>query len=378
MLAEVLQRRGYGTHAVVSNGAVAREFNFDQGFDTYLETWKPNANKSSVPKNDAAEVNELVRAVVSTMDRSRPFFLWVHYLDPHFPYVPPADWQDRFQGDDQYDPSRKIAITQERRNRQLGGISILQQLSGQDEHDFYVARYDAEIAYTDHELGELLDFLRQEGLLDKTLTVVTSDHGESLGEHNYFFDHGRFSFQTCLRVPLIFHYPGALEPRVDDRPVELIDLAPTLLEAAGVDLEDGLWMQGRSLTPRLLGLDEPEGEAAPFYSHSEAGYATKKRWQKIVRDERYKLIYAPYESDQRWIGGRKGAYFALFDLVEDPAETTNLADREPEIIQRLSDELKRWWKPDQIDVMVDEPVRDETREMDEATRRQLKALGYLQ
>lgn len=137
-------------------------------------------------------------------------------------------------------------------------------------------------------------------------------------------------------------------------------------------------MQGRSLTPRLLGLDEPTVESAPIYSHSESGYATKRRWQKIVRDERHKLIYAPFESDQRWIGGRKGAYFALFDLVEDPAETTNLADREPEIVQRLSDELQRWWKPNQIDVLVDPPVSEETREMDEATRQQLEALGYLQ
>ena len=377
MLAEVLSQQGYSTHAVVSNGAVAREFNFDQGFDSYRETWKPPPEGGGSTSNHAAVVNQLTQAVVAGMDRSRPFFLWVHYLDPHFPYAPPQESRNRFQSDDWYDPSRKLAVSEERRRRQLGGIGYLQRLSGSDELDFYVARYDAEIAYTDDKIGQLLEFLNTKGLLDKTLTVVTSDHGESLGEHSYFFDHGRFSFQTCLRVPLILHYPGVLPPRVDGKPVELIHLSATLLETAGVPLQDGVWMQGRSLTPRLLGL-EAGGAGRSSYAYSEAGYATKRRWQKIVRDERYKLIYAPFEPDQRWIGGRRGAYFALFDLLQDPQETVNLADREPEVVERLSRELTGWWRPNQFNVRVDASVSEEVREMAPETREQLEALGYLQ
>ncbi len=376
MLAEILRDRGYTTHAVVSNGAVASDFNFNQGFETFIETWKLAEEEGAEDPNGAAVVNELARTVIERLDRSRPYFLWIHYLDPHFPYLPPAAWRDHFQNDAWYDPSRKLEINRSKPFGQLGAIGFRQVLSGKDELDFYVARYDAEIAYTDAQIGELLDDLEQRGLLERTLTVLTSDHGESLSEHSYFFDHGRFSFQTCVRVPLILHYPRVLEPRVDDRPVELIHLTPTILEASGVELPDGVWMQGRSLVPRLLGREQTSPE--PLYAHTEAGYATEGRWQKVVRDERYKLIYAPFRSDQRWIGGRQGAHFALFDLVEDPGEIENLAERLPEVVDRLEAELVRWWKPDSFEVLVDGGASEGEAEMSEETRRQLEALGYLQ
>ncbi len=376
MRAEVLRERGYTTHAVVSNGAVASDFNFDQGFDSYLETWKLPQEESRDDPNGAGVVSQLARAVIDGLDRSKPYFLWIHYLDPHFPYVPPSAWRQSFQNDPWYDPSRKLRIDRNKPYGQLGGIGVKQVLSGRDELDFYIARYDAEIAYTDAQIGELLDYLEEKALLERTLTVLTSDHGESLSEHAYYFDHGRFSFQTCLRVPLIFHYPGVLRPRVDGRPVELLHLAPTIMEAAGVELPAGVWMQGRSLTPRLLGRERFSEE--PLYAHTEAGYATEGRWQKVVRDERYKLIYAPFRPDQRWIGGQQGAYFALFDLVEDPGETVNLADRLPEVVDRLEAELNLWWKPDSFQVLVDATASEGPQELSEETRRQLEALGYLQ
>ena len=146
--------------------------------------------------------------------------------------------------------------------------------------------------------------------------------------------------------------------------------------STGAELADGVWMQGRSLTPRLLG-QEDSGDG-PTYARSEAGYATEGRWQKIVRDERYKLIYAPYLSDQRWIGGGRDKYFALFDLTEDPAETVNLADERPEILERLQEEMIRWWKPNSFEVLVDEGGSETPEGMTEETRRQLEALGYLQ
>src|SRR5262249_14866606 len=148
---------------------------------------------------------------------------------------------------------------------EMMGIGEGQVVDGHRDLAFYVARYDAEIAYTDAEIGRLLGALRAKGLMGRTMTVLTADHGESLGDHHYFFDHGRFGFQSCLRVPLIVSYPGVLAPRVDADPVELLDLAPTLLEAAGARLPGGRWKQGRSLARRLRGLPpEPEApEAVP-------------------------------------------------------------------------------------------------------------------
>ncbi len=377
MLAEELRGLGYTTHAVVANGAVASDFHFDQGFDTYVESWKLEDRQGRDP-NGAEAVNDLARAVIAGIDRGRPYFLWVHYLDPHFPYAPPPPWSGRFQGEDHYRSLGKLLVDPDKPAKQLGGIGRDQVLGNSDELAFYVARYDAEIAYADAQLAELLAHLDGEGLMRRTLTVFTSDHGESLGEHAYYFDHGRFSFQTCLRVPLIFHYPGVLPAGVVDAdPVELIHLAPTMLEAAGAPLDGGRWMQGRSLMPRMRGEEAPSER--PPYAFSEAGYATLDRWQKVVQDRRYKLIYAPYHPDRRWISGRRDAWFALFDLEQDPAESVNLIDEQPAEVARLNDVLVAWLTREEFDALVEAGEPEEAEgEMSEETRRQLKALGYLQ
>lgn len=374
MLAEALQRRGYATLAVVSNGAVGREFYFDQGFDAYAETWKLPPEPDGTA-NTAEVVNREVRKLVAGLDRSQPFFLWVHYIDPHFPYEPPAEWRDRFVEDAVYAPLEELDVARGA-NRQMGGIAAGQVLDGRTDLGYYVALYDAAIAYADHHLGVLLEELSAGGLMDNTLTVFTADHGESLGEHRYFFDHGRFGFESGLHVPLIFHFPGRIEPRVDLEPAELLDVTPTILQFAGVSVPGGQWMQGSSLMPRLLAEVDPVS-GTDRYGHAEAGYATKGRWQKVVRDERYKLIFAPYVSAQRYVGG-VGVPYALYDLAEDPGEEVNLAAVEEEIFERLKTELYDWWQPDSFDALVDPDAELTEVEVSPETIEQLKALGYLQ
>lgn len=375
MLAEMLKEQGYSTRAVVANGAVASEFNFHQGFDVYVESWKLSPPAPGVDPTGAAMVTQLARTVMESHDPAQPYLLWIHYLDPHFPYEAPEPWTNRFEGDAHYDGTQKIEISRDRPKRQMMGIGFEQALGDRDELAYYIARYDAEIAFVDHQIGELLQWLGERQLLDGTLTVITSDHGESLGEHNYFFDHGRFSFQTCLKVPLIFHYPGILEPRVDSEPAELIHLAPTLLEAAGISLQQGRWMQGRSLWPRLRGV--ASREEADRYAFSEAGYALQRNWQRVVTDGRYKLIHAADWAEQRWIAG-KGNPLALYDLYADPGETENLVDRLPEEARRLKQALHQLWSAPSFEARIDAPSAAEPRPMDDETRAQLKALGYLQ
>ena len=374
MLAELLKKRGYQTHAVVANGAVASDFHFDQGFDSYVESWQQPPREDGADPNGAGVVNELVEGVLERFDSERPYFLWVHYLDPHFPYTPPGEWSDKFQDDEFFDPEVRIPIDRTKHKFDMVKLGRDQVLDGRDDLAFYVARYDAEIAYNDAKVGELLDLLRGRGMLERTLTVFTSDHGESLGEHYYYFDHGRFGFQTCLNVPLVFHYPGYLDPHVDTDPVMLINLTPTILEFAGVDLPDGEWMQGRSLLPRLLG--EPAGGDAPNYAYSEAGYGRQGFWQRIVRDGKYKFVYALEGGAQRWVTGEVGNAFALFDLEADPGETRNLVDELPEVAERLFRVSNAWFRED-FEVLIDRDAEGEEREMDEKTREQLEALGYL-
>lgn len=397
MLAEALQRQGYSTHAVVANGAVGSDFYFDQGFETYVETWKLGEGTDGTDPNSAEAVTHLAMGLLDKLGKggeggsAKPWFLWVHYLDPHAPYTPPGEYRDRFQGDEHYDPSFKIPLS-DRPKQQMAGIGSERVLDGRDELAFYRARYDAEIAYNDAQIGVLLDAMKERGLMERTLTVFTSDHGESLGEHHYYFDHGRFGFETCVRVPLIFHYPGVLAPRVDTEPVELIDLAPTLLEAAGVELPGGAWNQGRTLTPRLRGAAPPVSPTAPpepepgapivarkvGLAYSEAGWETHNKWQKIVRDGRFKLILAQTRPEQRWIGG-EGVRFTLFDLQNDPDETVNVAEQFPQELERLKRELWLWERAPRFNAQTDTEggTCGEQRTMDEETRKLLESLGYL-
>ena len=382
MLAEMLERQGYATAAVVANAAVGSDFYFDQGFDEFIETWKLHENQEGADPNRAEAVTNLAIGQLARLKASgKPYFLWVHYLDPHAPYEPPAPHRDRFQNDEHFDPSVRIPLS-DKPKQQMFGIGSERVLDGRDELAFYVARYDAEIAYTDEQIGRLLTEMKTRGMLEKTLTAFTADHGESLGEHGYYFDHGRFSFQTCLRVPLILHYPGVLGARVDAKPVELIHLAPTLLEAAGVELPGGAWMQGRTLTPRLRGEEQAREtvaeSAAAGLSFSEAGWENNNKWQKVARDDRFKLVFAQTRPEQRWIGG-EGVRFVVYDLANDPGETKNVIDQFPQDAERLKRELWKWERAPKVDVEVDAQggTCGEQRAVSKETEDLLRSLGYL-
>jgi arylsulfatase A-like enzyme len=175
-------------------------------------------------------------------------------------------------------------------------------------------------------------------------------------------------------VPLIFHFPGRFEPRVDPEPVELIHLTPTLLELAGAPLEEGRWMQGQSLLSRLM--SGSPGAEQPVYAFSEAGYHTNRNWQKIVQDQRFKLVLARSGAAQRWLAG-PGEPTALYDLESDPEETVSVTGKHPQEAQRLRTKLDEHWDQPPFEARVQEGVEGEEREMDEETRKQLKALGYL-
>jgi len=371
LLAEELHDLGYQTHAVVANGALGREYYFDQGFDTYIESWKAEPEGGGIATG-ARNVTDLALARIEHLDRDKPVFLWVHYIDPHAPYRPEGEFRDRFQGDEYFRPGTPVRIDRKVHRRFMGGIGRSQVVDGGDDLAFYVARYDAEIRYADTEIGRLVEGLRDAGLWDRMLAVMTSDHGESLGEHRYFFGHGMLGFQTCLHVPLIVRYPSVLEPGVDPHPVELLDLAPTILELAGAKLDGGTWAQGHSLVPRLL---EP-GSSGGEIVHSEAGYAVDEKWIRTVYDGRWKLVHAPWRSDQRKIAG-EGVRWILYDLAQDPGELENLADAHPEEVERLSAELLSWAEADRFPVERDPEGCVDDRSVDERTEQELRALGYL-
>ncbi|HSM13983.1 MAG TPA: sulfatase [Thermoanaerobaculia bacterium] len=371
LLAEELQALGYQTHAVVANGALGREYFFDQGFDSYLEAWKAEPGGDALATG-ARNVTDLALARLEHLDPDKPLFLWVHYIDPHAPYRPEGEFRDRFQGDEHFVPGTPVPVDRKAHRRFIGAIGRSQVVDDGDDLAFYVARYDAEIRYADAEIGRLVETLRAKGLWDRMLTVMTSDHGESLGEHRYFFGHGMLAYQTCLHVPLIVRWPGVFEPRVDAEPVELIHLSPTILDLAGAPLENGTWAQGRSLLPRLFG----ERDGGDPIVHAESGYATNENWIRTVSDGRWKLLHVPWRSDQRKIAG-EGVRWVLYDLEQDPGETENLAERRPEERERLAALLQEWADAPRFPVQRDAEECADDRAVDERTEQELRALGYL-
>jgi arylsulfatase A-like enzyme len=372
LLAEEMRALGYQTHAVVANGALSTEYFFDQGFDTYLEAWK-EASPDALEPTGARRITDLALARVDRLEPERPVFLWIHYIDPHAPYRPGSQYRDFFQGDAHFRAGEKVAVDRRARRRFTGAIGRSQVVDGSTDRAFYVARYDAEIRYVDAEIGRLISGLERRGRWQRTLTVMTSDHGESLGEHRYYFGHGMLAYQTCLHVPLVVRYPGVLTPRVDADPVELLHVAPTLLEMAGAALPDSRWGQGRSLLARMRGLESGAGGLA----FSEAGYASEGMWLRSVFDGRFKLVFAPSPKDQRRMG-RQGSLYTLFDLAQDPGELQDVGAARPVELDRLRSALAEWGAAPRFRFPQQDPAEcGGGREIDGRTEAQLRSLGYL-
>ena len=199
-IASVLKAAGYRTAASVDNPNVAKSLGYAKGFDSYRETWEEPALETEVER--ARAITQDGVRFLSAMDGVRPFFLWLHYVNPHAPYAPPPPFDTAFTAGTEAGPRLKVVESFQ------GGIPKQWAVPGRDRQAWYVAQYDGEIASVDAEVGKVLEALQASPAREHTLVILTSDHGESLGEHDYFFDHGQNLFDPCLRIPLVLAVPG--------------------------------------------------------------------------------------------------------------------------------------------------------------------------
>ncbi len=371
-LAELFQANGYDTAGVVSNFNAGRALRFDQGFahftESWVEKWREEAGSEAFV-NEPGRVKEYTDARLVTRqalrwlwgrgDDDRPFFLWVHYMDPHGPYKAPREFDELFRG--AY-PSSEIPLPQlppYQQQRRSGAVVT--------DLAFYQASYDREIRYLDTELARLLEGVRFTAP-ENTIVVFTSDHGESLGEHDYYLEHGLLSYQPTAAVPLLVVQPGVIEPgMVIDTPVGLIDVSSTLVELAGLPVPDSF--EGTSLAARLRG----ESDAAlPERVFMQSGIIANQP-QLTVREGRWKLIEVRFPGERKLM---TDSQYELYDLEADPGELENLADRHPERVERLSGLLHAWYA--QRPRVADPGEALDVEELDEASRKMLEALGYLE
>jgi arylsulfatase A-like enzyme len=333
-LAEVFRDRGYATAAFTGSGSISAKFGFDRGFDFYNET----TGKEHECMSDAARVfGQTRRWVAEHADRT--FFLFVHTYEPHKPYC------DRhFVEREHIDPKDQI------KDR--------------------VARYDGDIRRTDMHLEQLFEALHGAGLFEKTIVVVTSDHGEQLVDRLGTlaqFAHGHSLYDELLLVPLVFAggpvrgYAGRVSKQVRS-----IDIFPTVLELAGIPVPD--YVDGRS----LLGLAQGEAdEERSAYSGATNGGPHRDS----IRDGGWKLIRTLGPHAVRG-GEPKGLRRELYNLDEDPRERSNLAGRQARIASEYEDLLS------EITAQEDrprdaQPQPEETPSVDPQLVEQLRRLGYI-
>jgi len=311
-LAERFRAAGYATGAVTGAVVLARRYGLDQGFESYDDgTSSRRSGAGGFLERPAAEVTD--RALDWLAAAPRPFFLWVHYYDPHHDYRPPPPFAERFQS----------------------------------------SPYDGEIAYVDEQLGRLLDGLDRGGSHREKLILVTSDHGESLGEHGES-THAYTLYDAVLRVPLILAGPEVPQGRVVESLVRTVDVAPTLLALAG--LPPLAEADGVPMTAYLV-----EGPPPPERLAYAETLATRidQGWSPLfaARSERYLFVRAPRPE--------------LYEVSVDPAQLENLLESDPDRVRSATERLARALEQKMAQSEEQPPIA-----IGGASLEQLRALGY--
>lgn len=342
-LAEVLKDGGYQTAAFISAFPAGSRFGLAQGFDVFNEDFMRVPPERIITAKGTVKTDKNQRHAGETTDLAlewlaqarRPCFLWLHYFDPHDPKVrPPEEFFEQF--------SWRSGTIQD----QLRAI------------------YDIEIRYMDQQLGRVLDALEETGWLEETIVVIVSDHGEGLGDHNWW-THG-ILYQEQIWAPLIIRAPGQPSGRRVGHLVRTIDIMPTVLELVGLDPEDVPSMDGHSLVPMLAG-DTPDPK---YTAYADSVNMLTYRFARGITDEKNDMLFSVTAGPWKYIHHLKRREESeLYNLAEDPAELNNLYAREPDRVRQFLRDLKeRDFVPD---------LKGQAGRMSAEDIERLRSLGYV-
>ena len=366
IMPEVFHDAGYATLSFSSNWFTGRYFNMHQGVDElheYDSRPKPSDSMRST-KTARDYVNRLLPWLEA--HREVPFFVFLHVFDPHAPYepYPPYDtlWADparKKEHEMHIEKVKEFIVGPDAEHRKSWGAPYPEELEKADiDPDYFISLYkdwyDGSIRGMDAEIGRLLERLEELGLDDKTLVIFISDHGEEFFDHGKIGHHGAYSEVT--HVPLIIRWPGVVPEGAEVfETVRTIDLMPTILELCRLPVPEGV--QGQSLLPLLAAAKRTSSEST---ARSDRNVAfTTGQWRnepavsEHLRSEREKRRN-PENRDSYTIildGWKLNCYiqqneeppeYELYDHRKDPLDQVNLADKHPEIVERLAEELKAW------------------------------------
>ena len=321
-LPEILREHGYATTSVGFAGNPS-----SRGFDKYIEypSWG-SWNEGRSPK--AQELNNVAIPELDRLAKRRgPFFLFLRHMDPHAPYLPPEPYERMFYHGDECDP----------KNRSMDPVKAFKPFCdffaqwmppGITDKDYVIAQYDGAVAYMDACIQTIFIALEAHGIMDETIVILNGDHGETLYDHECWFDHHGL-YDVTLHVPLIIRYPGRIPAgsRISGYNQHK-DLVPTILDLAEIDT--GIDFDGDSLMSLINGTVS-SFDSFEFYI-TECTWMRKHGW----RTPQWKLMVA-LEPDFHF-----KPPVELYNLVEDPDENQNLADALPDVVSLLKRRMNSW------------------------------------
>jgi len=368
-LAEILAERGFRTAGVVSNPVyLNRFFGLHQGFKFYddlpraslvpqdafsLMEWISHAlpRERMLRKTQYRLADEINKIVDNWLDRQQePFFLFINYMEPHMPYLPPAPYDTMYPGKDDslagWTPWNQMSHAVLSQQRKLT----------EREHRHLVSQYDGEITFMDSQIGILFERLRALEIYDRSLIVVTSDHGECFGEHD-MMGHAVSLYNEELDIPLLIRYPGGRKAGDVDQRVSLKDVFFIILDELGISLPEG--------EPEMSPADELPGVLAELYRRKEYVQQWGPRFDRDLR-----AVFLP--DDIKVITATDSRHH-LYDLGQDPHETRNRAEVQPEVLDQVNLQISDWVES----VRAGQPNKSEQAEISAEMFKNLRALGYV-
>jgi len=347
-LPEYLKNAGYTTWAIQTNGNLGGEIGFGRGFDEYVYVHDPLAS----------EVTDI--ALEKARELSDPFFMYVHYMDPHKPYKVPEEVGEVFGSVPELDDADGVKVAEvipysRDQIRHFFGLKDKREYESMSVAGREAVRrlYDIQCRFVDEHLGRLLDEVQSQH--PNTLIIVVADHGEELWEHGSL-GHGTGMYAEQLDIPLLIHGPG-VEPGVVDAVVEALDILPTI--SAYLGLEPNPMWQGRSI------LTADRLEERPAFSKTLGPWPQALMDTEMVRQGRYKLIHKIRKKRVE-----------LYDVVADPGDTIDLASERPELVRELL-ALLHEHREENVALGELHEVEDFESNLDEETIERLRQLGYI-
>ncbi len=338
-LPEMLQAHGYYTAAVVDNANLSSIFQFQQGFASYTQVWDEVKDKSQ----STAYITEKVLSFLNTPQK-KPFFLWVNYIETHSPYVPPQ----------RFIPQRPAGRDLRELKNRIIPRRPMQEMkkAGQFNEGYLAARYDGAVSYIDEEMGRILDVFFRKGLDRNTIFIFLADHGEDLGERNYFFEHGTLTFTDSVRIPMMLFIPGR-KPGSVKTPVSIMDIYPGLLDLLRIDPPYEL--QGVSLLA-------PEKNRLLYI----LGIGT----HAVVKNSSHFISVSPGISAKLRL-----APSHFYDVFSDPRESKNLFGDQTAAALALAAKYNEYL--DQHEYFKPLKQKPGKRKLSDKEKKSLETLGYL-